>query len=112
MRERFGSFLGARRRDSGGESDFICTWLIPHLTVVFPQTNLRSGLRENFRSLAFNSRSHRPEMLPRHLLEAEMGQVSMAFWVVASRGICDEEVLKRDLVLADQLRATLGLMGR
>lgn len=86
---------------------------MPHLTLVFPQTNLHLELRESFRSLALNSRLHRPEMLPRHLQEGGTGQVSMASWVVVNRGTCDGGVLKRDLVLVDQLHATLmGLMGR
>lgn len=34
MRERFGSLLGARRRDSGGKSEPVRTWLTSRLTTV------------------------------------------------------------------------------
>ena len=103
MRERFGSLLGARRRDSGGKNDSVRSQY--PVSRLFSQNNFHSEPPEGFRSLAINNHSHRPEKLPRHPQEGGAGPVLMVYWVAGNRGTCDGEVLKPDPVLVDQLRA-------
>lgn len=48
MRERFGTLLGARRRDSGGKSDSIHTRLMSYLTAVSPRSTYTRNSAKTF----------------------------------------------------------------